>query len=136
MGWCEIEPNEEVLWNDDVDDNEELFENTELCDDWEPIESCWGFKIEALLDVPKCNYINEGLNFSWTECDGKMEGLLAVVDVSGIEFDLTLIVDVDVELDGDGESFEGAFGGFEVVIVDIWEFVSDTDENGEFEVLV
>lgn len=63
-----------------------------------------------------------------------MEGLLAVVDVSGIEFDLTLIVDVDVELNG--ESFEGAFGRFEVVIVDAWEFESDTDENGEFELFV
>lgn len=63
-----------------------------------------------------------------------MEGLLAVVDVSGIEFDLTLIVDVDVELDG--ESFEGTFGRFIAVLVDSWEFVSDTDENGEFELLV
>jgi hypothetical protein len=62
-----------------------------------------------------------------------MEGLLAVVDVSGIEFDLVLIVDIDVELDGN--SFEGAFGRFELVTVDALEFVSDAMENGEFELL-
>ncbi len=43
-----------------------------------------------------------------------MEGLLAVVDVSGIEFDLILIVDVEL----DGDSLEGAFGKFELVTVD------------------
>lgn len=62
-----------------------------------------------------------------------MEGLLVVVDVSGIEFDLILIVDIDVELDGD--SFGGAFGRFELVIVDALEFASDAMENGEFELL-
>lgn len=62
-----------------------------------------------------------------------MEGLLTVVDVSGIEFDLILIVDVDVELDGD--SLEDALGRFKLVTVDAWEFVSDNMENGVLELL-
>lgn len=110
-----------------------MFENTELCDDCEPIESCCGFKIEFLLYEPRCNSINEGLNFSCKECGGKTEGLLAVEDVSGIELDLILTVDVDEELDG--ILFEEAPGAFEFVMVDEFEFASDTDGNSELELL-